>query len=416
MKILVLDGDVNACVASVRCLGQAGHQVWVGAPQKRSMAGWSHWCRGTFVYPAPELDAGRFAASIAREAAKQPGTMVLPVQEATTLACSAYRDRIAGAGARMVLPSHESLLRAHDKHETTALAKSVGIKVPESRLISDLDEAAAAAASLPYPVVLKARTSEEMSADGTIPVTSRPMYAGNPADFLHCYRAMRSRASDVLVQEFVQGQGAGYFALLHDGELRAEFAHLRLREVNPTGSGSSLRVSVPPSAAIRDGSLAMLRALNYEGAAMVEYRIREDGVPVFLEINPRIWNSLALAVYAGVPFPALLAQIAEFGDVAPHPGYRTGVRCRWLWGDCRHLVSVFRGKPPGFPGKFPDRWGSLWSFLRPVAGTYHDNFMLSDPLPELFDWLYSIRRFRERRNSTFPAEAAWHRKRAAPAN
>ena len=126
---------------------------------------------------------------------------------------------------------------------------------------------------------------------------------------------------------------------------------------------------------------------------MVEFRVRPDGTPVFLEVNGRFWNSLPLAVYAGADFPALLARMCERGDVEPATDYYTGVRCRWLLGDFRHLLEVLRGAPAGFPGRFPGRLRATADFLTPVRGTFHDNFMLRDPLPELGDWLdFALRR------------------------
>jgi predicted ATP-grasp superfamily ATP-dependent carboligase len=133
---------------------------------------------------------------------------------------------------------------------------------------------------------------------------------------------------------------------------------------------------------------------------MVEFRLRSDGTPVFLEVNGRFWNSLALAVYAGVDFPRLLAELGLRGDTAAGGGtYRAGVRCRWWLGDVRHLVEVFRGAPAGYPGRFPSRVKTLVDFLRPVAGTHHDNFRLDDPLPELGDWLDFLRRLKKPRTA-----------------
>ena len=149
--------------------------------------------------------------------------------------------------------------------------------------------------------------------------------------------------------------------MVNHGELRAEFAHRLFCDVHPTGSGSALRESILPPASIREASLAMLRNLRWHGVAMVEYRIRTDGTPVFLEINGRFWHSLALACYAGVDFPALLAELAEHGDVAPPAPYKIGVRCRWFVGDFRHLVEVWKGPPPGYPGVFPGRLNTLFS-------------------------------------------------------
>jgi hypothetical protein len=58
-----------------------------------------------------------------------------------------------------------------------------------------------------------------------------------------------------------------------------------------------------------------------------------------------------------------------------------------LLGDFRHLIEVWRGAPAGYPVQFPGRLRTLTQFLLPVVGTYHDNFVWQDPLPELGDWL-----------------------------
>jgi predicted ATP-grasp superfamily ATP-dependent carboligase len=210
---------------------------------------------------------------------------------------------------------------------------------------------------------------------------------------------MRQRAAAVLVQQYMEGQGAGYFALMRHGELRAEFAHRRIRDIYPTGSGSAVRVSVAPQPEIRAAALAILRALKWHGVAMVEFRCREGRPPIFIEVNGRFWHSLPLACYAGVDFPALLASMAEHGDVEPVFHYRADVRCRWFLGDVRHLSEVWRGAPRGFPGEYPGRLRTLASVLTPVPGTVHDLFTWKDPLPELGDWLDFGRRVLSRKTA-----------------
>lgn len=393
MKILVLDGNENQAVASVRSLGRAGHRVFVGSDSSWSKAGWSHFCRESFRYPSPQEDTNAFIESIAEEVSREPGTLVLPMTERTTLPISTERAKILVAGGRLLLPPHETVLKAFDKQQTTRLAGSLGIAVPATSLILDRKQACDFAATTSYPVVLKARTSEEISADGTVRATGAPLYARDAVEFMTGFDALRHRCSSILAQDFIEGEGAGYFALMRDGELRAEFAHRRIRDVRPTGSGSAVRESVVPEPALRKAGLAILRELRWHGVAMVEFRIKADGAPVFLEVNGRFWNSLPLAVYAGVDFPALSAAMVEHGDVEPRVDYRKGVRCRWLLGDFRHLLEVWRGAPNGFPGLYPKRFGTLMNFMIPVKGTYHDNFMEDDPMPELGDWLdFALRR------------------------
>ena len=392
MRILVLDGNENQAVACVRSLGKAGHAVFVGADSSWSKAGWSRYCRGSFSYPGPQVDIDAFISRIIEEVRREEGTLILPMTERTTLPLSGARDLIYAAGGKLVLPDHKNVLRAFDKQQTIGIARSLGIAVPETKLIMSEREAAESAESLPFPVVLKPRSSE-VSASGRIKAAGRPLYASNKPEFLKAHREMSARNVSILVQEFVEGRGSGYFALMREGEPRAEFAHRRVRDVHPTGSGSAVRVSITPDPVVREAALSILKALNWHGVAMVEFRIRPDGTPVFMEVNGRFWTSLPLAVYAGVDFPQMLAEMAEMGDCERTSGYRENVRCRWLLGDARHLVEVMRGAPSGYPGRFPNRWSTLAEFLLPVRGAFHDNFMLSDPFPEAGDWLdFGIRK------------------------
>jgi len=388
MKILVLDGNQNQAVACVRSLARQGHIVHVGESRPWSKAGWSRYSSGSFRYVAPQVDPQGFVDSVLSEAAKQKTTLVLPMTEAATLLLSEHREGFSEAGARLVLPDHADLLRAVDKSYTTQLAQSLGIAVPKSNLAGTAEEVREICRQMRFPVVLKPKSSQEQSDRGRLRTTGRPVYARNEAELTAAFTRIRQYCSSVFVQEFIEGTGTGYFAVMNHGEVRAEFAHRRIRDVHPTGSGSALRESILPAPQIREASLAMLRALNWHGVAMIEFRLGEDGVPVFLEINGRFWNSLPLACYAGADFPALLAHLAEFGDVAPPPPYKVGVKCRWLVGDFRHLIEVWKGPPSGFPGRFPLRMPTLLAEVTPKAGTFHDNFEWRDPLPELGDWIY----------------------------
>ncbi len=400
MNVLVLDGNENQAVACVRSLARAGHRVIVGSSASWSKAGWSRDAARSVSYPAPQDGADAFVRAIAKIASDLGGALVLPMTERTTLPLSEHRDVVVAAGGTLVLPDHATVLRAFDKSQTTALAASLGIATPRTAMLESEQDAREFVATASYPLVLKPRSSEEISASGRVLATGQPLYATSRESFFDRFGEMRRRCSAVIVQEFIAGGGAGYFALARHGDIRAEFAHRRLRDVRPTGSGSALRVSAALEPSVRAAGSAMLRALRWHGVAMVEFRVRPDGTPVFLEVNGRFWNSLPLAIYAGVDFPALLAEIAEFGDTRSVSSYREGVRCRWFLGDVRHLIEVLRGPPSGFPGPFPRRLPTLLQFLVPVPGTFHDNFSLRDPMPEIGDWLdFMFRRLLRKRRA-----------------
>ena len=392
MRILVLDGNQNQAVASARSLADSGHEVLVGESNSWSKAGWSRFAKGTFAYVNPEKDSAGFIERISEIAKQRSHTLVLPMTESTMLPISAHREALLSNGARLVLPDHADVLRAFNKNEMVQLARSMGIAVPRTIAVSNEDDVRRASQSLKFPLVLKPRSSVEAQSDGGVRVTGRPRYAKDPQDLFVHYHDLKQICSQMLAQEFVDGEGVGYFALMRHGELRAEFAHHRIRDVHPTGSGSAVRISVQPDPVVRKASLSILQALRWHGVAMIEFRQVPGQPPVFMEVNGRFWNSLPLACYAGADFPAWLAELAERGDIETKPAFRPGVVCRWFVGDFRHAIEVMRGAPEGYPREYPNRWRTLAAVITPTRGTYHDNFQWRDPLPELGDWLNFLER------------------------
>ena len=84
------------------------------------------------------------------------------------------------------------------------------------------------------------------------------------------------------------------FALFDHGSPVAWFAHERLRDVRPTGPGSSLRRSVLLPGKLREPVERLLRAMAWHGPAMVELRDDGLGAPTLIEVNGRFWGSLEL--------------------------------------------------------------------------------------------------------------------------
>jgi predicted ATP-grasp superfamily ATP-dependent carboligase len=387
-RVIVLDGNENQAVAATRALSRSGHRVDVGSSDTWCKAGLSRYASASFQYPELESDPVGLVDTLLVRLERYGPAVIMPMTERSTLAVSEHRERLLQAGAMLTLAPHETLLRVFDKRAMTDLAQQLGLAVPRTWLVERDEDLSRVRDEASFPVVLKPSSSQQRTAKGGSKATGMPVYAKTPDELGARWDSMRSRCTSALVQEFVPGTGAGYFALMRHGASRGEFAHRRIRDVRPTGSGSALRVSVEPSAAMRDAALRLLTAVSWHGVAMVEFRVRPDGVPVFIEVNGRFWNSLALAVHAGVDFPTGMSRIAAFGDVDALPTGTPGVYCRWLLGDVRHLVAVMLGAPEGYPVPFPSRAGTLFSVLRPHAGMRHDNFELGDPLPALGDWVH----------------------------
>src|SRR5712691_963927 len=111
------------------------------------------------------------------------------------------------------------------------------------------------------------------------------------------------------------------------------FAHERLRDVRPSGAGSSLRRSIPLDARLREPVEHRLAELLWHDPEMVEFRDDGAHAPCLMEVNGRFWGSLQLAVSAGADVPRWWVAMLEGHPAEPRTSYAEGVTLRWLWGD-----------------------------------------------------------------------------------
>jgi predicted ATP-grasp superfamily ATP-dependent carboligase len=161
------------------------------------------------------------------------------------------------------------------------------------------------------------------------------------------------------------------------------------------GGPSTLREGVE-HLEIKELGLSLLKSLNWTGVAMAEFKVDpRDGIPKLMEVNPRFWGSLHLAIISGVDFPYLILRMARGESFDPVISYTIGKRCRWLlFGDILHFLNS------------PHRFHLDPSFFRFFdPDTSYDIISQEDPLPVLgamatfFTFLYDpeMKRFLERR-------------------
>jgi predicted ATP-grasp superfamily ATP-dependent carboligase len=186
-----------------------------------------------------------------------------------------------------------------------------------------------------------------------------------------------------LVQEYVPGTGAGIFALYNRGEAVTFFAHKRLREKPPTGGVSVLSESVPLDPRLVDMARRLLDHAHWHGVAMVEFRVTPEGEPYLMEVNPRFWGSLQLAIDCGIDFPRLLFEMGR-GETPRSPAdYPAGRRLRWLLGDLDSLYLTLRN---GRDFTKAERLRRILAFLNPGFGsTRYEINRLGDLGPARFE-------------------------------
>jgi predicted ATP-grasp superfamily ATP-dependent carboligase len=293
---------------------------------------------------------------------------------------------------RLMFPDNQRMERVLRKDQTYAAAAQVGLDVPRTVHPASFGEVLAAAATLRYPVVLK--WADPNAAVVALSRAALPLekleYCVDATALLACLRRYQAIGSYPMVQEFCPGYGLGQFVLMRGGEAHYRFQHRRLHEWPPEGGVSTLCTSLPPTAhaALMEQSVALLRALDWEGVAMVEYRYDpETGRAALMEINGRFWGSLPLACQAGAAFPWLVYQLFGLDRPVAQTPYIAGMRARFMAPESKRLWRVLT-RPPVHAHVVQgtaraELCGYLADFLRPNTRYFVHSW--GDPMPLLSD-------------------------------
>jgi protein-tyrosine-phosphatase len=227
------------------------------------------------------------------------------------------------------------------------------------------------------------KTDNYLTKDGVY-IKGRSFFAKDEDEAAKVLHELEDLETRIIAQEMIPGSGVGAFLLRFGGKTHLKFAHRRLHEIPYTGGYSSYRESMKDNDLITLGE-SILTAIGYEGVAMVEFRRSSlDDRAYFMEINGRLWGSLALALHAGIDFPKALVECYTGGCSSERPPeYRSGVRCINSPGELEHLISILQAKP--IMGMKPPPKSSkaiiksLLLLLNPMIR--HDHFWWTDPLP-----------------------------------
>ncbi len=397
MTAFVTDGNQRAALAVVRALGRAGIPVVVGESEPQSLAGRSRFCSKTLTYPSPETRKEAFLQSVLEELADPNYRVLIPITDISLQLLSTVRSSLPPA-VRLPFPSSAQIERAQDKRQVLLLAQQLGIPCPKTHLFPEGGNLQDLPGDLTFPAVVKPRFSRFPRGDVWVSVPVE--YARDSERLGEALKRVHSLIPYPLVQEKLEGEGRGVFLIVWNGELKAAFCHRRLREKPPSGGVSVYSESVPLDEKLVEKSFELLKALEWQGVAMVEFKMdRRDGQAKLMEVNGRFWGSLQLAVDSGMNFPLMLYRLAIGERVETRLDYKAGVRTRWLLGDLDHLwIRLSRPEiPSASHGNSDSRLRACLKFMNFLdADTHQEIFRWEDPSPGWFElkryFLQAVRR------------------------
>lgn len=365
--VLLVDDGYYGSLAAVRALRAAGYAPWLAVTEPGTYAARSRAVAGTVSVPNPSFDGKGFVRELAAAAARLSIAAVLPSGETHFLALA---DRYANfAGIALGAPSRESGARATDKALLSKLAAAAGLQTPPTAKAVRGDGKTVSVFG--FPAIVKPLRSKIRNPDGTVSAWSA-CYASTERAAEEALGAFPGREG--LIQPYIPGQLVSVSGVSWEGELVCAL-HQASPRIWPMPTGvSAYAETIPPDAERERGVGRLLRAIGWSGLFQAQFIRDPRGVHYLIDLNPRIYGSLALAVAAGLNLPGIWVDLL-LGRQPNVGGYRVGTRFRHEEKDVRALARILLVDGGG-------RWRALRGFV-PRRGTAHAVFSVRDPIPLL---------------------------------
>jgi predicted ATP-grasp superfamily ATP-dependent carboligase/protein-tyrosine-phosphatase len=399
-RVLLLGDDLRAFLAIARSLGRRGVEVHAAPSDFSSPALKSRYIAAVHRLPPHPLDAKAWERALAKLIAAHDFRKVVPTSDSGLFMLRAHAEALGRE--RIGIANEEALEIFSDKANTRALAARHGVAVAEGLLLDGDRDAAAVEAALGLPLVLKPRASYAL---GDVR-TKRSAKVVREAGELDAQ--LGSGAWDGCVAErFFPGVGVGVSVLASEGRVLFAYQHRRLRESSETGA-STRRVSEPVEPALLAAVEPLAAAARLDGVAMFEFRVdRRDGRHILLEVNPRFWGSLPLAIAAGADFPALWWELAVHGRHGAC-AYSAGIAKADLTGEFDRVVDRFEAAT-GLERPRSAAAGLAAALSLLVARRGADSWAEDDPRPWREERLELARRLRDALRKRLPGRTRRHR-------
>lgn len=321
-SVFVTDGRAISSLAIARRLDRDGLTVHCGEAFETNLTAYSNATTEAHTYPSPDEEPAAFKRAVAALIQRQEIDFVIPVRDSSTRLLAELAETLPET-TKTLLETPDKIEQLQDKKRCAKLAVEADVPVPET-YFPDEQGIDYIQATADFPVLVKPTNAS--GARGIRRVET-------PDELPETYRAAKRAEGEVIVQEFVDHAGGHYSigtVFDRDGTPRAIHAYEELLQY-PDSGGPAIRArSVPVEPWVHE-MLGLLKTVDWTGPAHMDVLLDpEDGQFKLLEVNPRIWSSIALAIDSGVDIPGVMLDIASGTDPDESSTYPTDRAYRWV--------------------------------------------------------------------------------------
>jgi predicted ATP-grasp superfamily ATP-dependent carboligase len=355
--IITTNTDDHIGLAVIRSLGRNNIDFQVVSKTKNTLAWHSRYCNNKII--------GNYDLDFFSKFSKDD--VIFPMLEDTMLLLSKHASKLQ---CQLGFSNYETIQKTCDKSLLIRHAIEQKISCPKTYFIKKPEDVTHCIPDIDFPAVLK--PNRESGGKGIMFVDSPDLLPGIAYEYLEKYGPFLLQEKIPFKTKYTVG------ALCNsEHELRRICVIKELRNY-PIETGQACFVETVNIPGLVKLTEKLLKSLDFFGVADIDFVIDErDNQPKLMEINPRFWGSVQVAIDAGVDFPYLFCRMLDEGDIEKSLSYKTGIRSRYvLFNDLSRLIVLMRGNYT-----LKDKRKALEDFLRFNEDGGHYVYSTDDIVP-----------------------------------
>jgi predicted ATP-grasp superfamily ATP-dependent carboligase len=363
--VLVTEGENRGVLAACRSLSRDGYMVAAASGQKPAVAFWSRACHSSLALADPGESPVRFVVELEALLRGDRFDVLVPGGDRSLHLISEARGSL-GRHVELGLPDRRAVQRSLDKVALLDAAEAARLPPPTTHVCTSVSDARRALHSLGLPAVVKPSRSAVESAGS---LRQQPVWI--VTDPYELERLPVPMSLPFLVQRYEREADR----LSCGGVMTAEgivgFVVIRfLRTWPPLAGAVCFGETIRSPRGLREQVEHLLDLAGWRGIFELELLDLGRGRLAAIDLNPRLFGWLALAIAAGADLPRIwLESLAGAGPRAIEP--LLGVRYRWEDAELAHFLWQVRRR----------RIGAAADVVRPHRHVVHAHFRLEDPAP-----------------------------------
>jgi hypothetical protein len=388
-RVLLLGDRPVVALAACRALGQAGYDVGVAGWRTVEVAGVSRHAARYHRIPPIEGAGGDWSSALRAVVTKLGYEVVVATSDAGV---ARLLDLDLPVPASPEVSDRQ--LPLIDKGQLASLCAANSVDYPRTDRPQTHEQDESISRGVVRPTIVKAARSATATPDG-VRLMPGAHLVGEYQTASRALAAIRRRGADPVVQEHLEGEKLQAVILRRGGSTSFQMAFRVVREYPPKHGSETmlerLRTSSGPGAELVRMLERLADAVEYSGVLQAEFYLTPGGRLCVIDVNPRLWGSLAFPEKLGLGMTDRVVRDALGLDPLPLPRETTARRyhhllreLRWSRGQPRAIAGIVATSSPH------DVW---------------DTPSLSDPVPELL-WLARRLRHARRRRPESPRGVA----------